>query len=429
MICENIKKMVGAYFKASRLKYGCLLLIGSAILLAGGCKNTSDENGKKTTCSVLDQPLSEFRDKLLDIAFETASLIPLDPHVKDRSKTQELVVRTCLEMDQPVRAIRYAGQIQNWRRGDCFSEIAFHCLKKGDSGTVQSCMAEVQKELEKIEENLAADEIDWRRERINLKMERVSSWQKQHGLSGADSKKTVNPEFNHLEGGNGLTSDLFEKQAQVLDDLIATGGFDAMKKALFSYVELYIQFYDNPQCRLLIENKVKTSWEKLPVFTRIELLLKMSESALDHSESPEALRLVNEAQVFIDDYQWSPEKRITLTARLIPMRFRVGDVEKAQSDAEAMLRLFDDQGDKIVDIYRAGVLRELAEACQKIGETQTALVIYKKAIKEGVENPNSRPRAEDLTATCCSMALNAVELDTQLWAQIHQIQKGLGRPW
>jgi tetratricopeptide (TPR) repeat protein len=427
MIDKNINKTAGMYSEITRL-ISCLLLISFLMLLWGGCDNKSDDKGHATvqenTFSLSDTPLSEFQDNLLDIAFETASLIPLKPHIKDRSKTQERIVNTCLEMDQIVRAIQFAGKIEDWRRGDCFAEIALYSAQKTDTGTMQHCLVRAQEELEKVEETLAVDEIDWRRDRIKLKIEHVSAWQKQQEQLESSPKGMAATEIN-----NPVLSEWFEKQVHVLDALTVTGGFEATKYALASYVELYKRFYANSQYRLSIENEIKSSWEKLPFFARIDLLLKMADAAIKHSELSEALRLINEAQVFIDDYQWPPEKHISLTLRLIALRFRAGDVEKARTDAEGMHRLYDAEREKIVDIYRAGVLRELAEAYQKIGDTQTALKFYKKTIEEGIENPNSRPRAEDLAATCCSMVLNAVEPDTQLWTRIHQIHRGLGQPW
>jgi hypothetical protein len=53
----------------------------------------------------------------------------------------------------------------------------------------------------------------------------------------------------------------------------------------------------------------------------------------------------------------------------------------------------------------------------------------RRFVEEGVENPNSRPRAEDLSATCRSMALHAVEPDADLWKRMRQIGDGLGPPW
>jgi hypothetical protein len=64
-----------------------------------------------------------------------------------------------------------------------------------------------------------------------------------------------------------------------------------------------------------------------------------------------------------------------------------------------------------------------------MGNTAAALSVYAKVIEAGVENPNSRPRAEDLAATCCSMAVHAVEPDPRLWSRIRSIRDGLGDPW
>lgn len=64
-----------------------------------------------------------------------------------------------------------------------------------------------------------------------------------------------------------------------------------------------------------------------------------------------------------------------------------------------------------------------------MGDTAAALAVYKRAVEEGVHNPNSRPRAEDLSATCCSMALHGVEPDGSLWARMEDIRGRLGDPW
>ena len=51
------------------------------------------------------------------------------------------------------------------------------------------------------------------------------------------------------------------------------------------------------------------------------------------------------------------------------------------------------------------------------------------AIEEGIENPNSRPRAQDLTTTCVSMAVHGVEPNEGIWIRVRQILDGLSDPW
>jgi hypothetical protein len=64
-----------------------------------------------------------------------------------------------------------------------------------------------------------------------------------------------------------------------------------------------------------------------------------------------------------------------------------------------------------------------------MGDGAAAVAVYKRCVEEGVANPNSRPRADDLAATCCSMALHGVEPDAALWSRLIQVEGKLGDPW
>jgi hypothetical protein len=64
-----------------------------------------------------------------------------------------------------------------------------------------------------------------------------------------------------------------------------------------------------------------------------------------------------------------------------------------------------------------------------MGDAGTTLNLYRRALEAGQENPNSRPRTDDLIATCCSLALHAVEPDETLMSRIRDIRAGLGDPW
>jgi hypothetical protein len=64
-----------------------------------------------------------------------------------------------------------------------------------------------------------------------------------------------------------------------------------------------------------------------------------------------------------------------------------------------------------------------------MGDAKTAREVYARAIDDGVENPNARPRAEDLVATCCSLALQGVEPDAATWSRLRKIHEELREPW
>src|SRR5262245_33770520 len=101
-----------------------LLFLSSLSLLTAG---TAAFLVHARTNDLADEPIAPFRGELLDIAFRAASAFPVDPHIKNRSRAQEAVVKTALELGQPQRALVETEQIDNWRRGACYAELAFYC--------------------------------------------------------------------------------------------------------------------------------------------------------------------------------------------------------------------------------------------------------------------------------------------------------------
>ncbi len=370
-----------------------------------------------------DAPLAAYRGELLDLAFDAATAIPVKPHIKDRSRAQEACVAACLELDQPQRALACIERIDNWRRGAAYADLALYWARQGDTGSAQRFVDLAAQQAEGVE--------DWRRDNIRVRIAKTHAWLGQ-ALQAEEFEKDVVPsEAGKVAGVRAARSapDSFDERVSELDRLVALGSFDILKNTMESYADLFSRFYDDSGRRATVEEKIKAAWGDLPIFIRIDVEMKLARAALARSDRAKALELVNEAQLLFDGAQWPLEYRIPLAGKLAGLRFQAGDVEKARSDGFAALALFDAEGHTIVDIARAGALRPLAEAFQVMGDTASALSVYRRAVEEGVANPNSRPRAEDLSATCRSMAVQAVEPDAELWARIRRVREGLGAPW
>jgi tetratricopeptide (TPR) repeat protein len=427
------------HLKSSKSKWYFCLLYG-LILFAFGCdtiaeKNAAVENKNNETARILDKPLAAFQNELLEIAFKTATAIPVKPHIKDRSRAQEAVVDVCLKLDQPRKATGYVEKIDNWRRGSCYADLALYYAKSGDANEVSKYLNLANKIAEEDvndSKNSQENSQYWRRDHINVKIAQTHLLLGQTKL--ADDLETgleENSEKGKIAGTKAVISSesSFEEQVKALDGLIELGNFDITKNSLEAYTQLFNRFYADPNKCLLTEEKIKKSWDKMPIFIRVELLMKLAGFAIDNSDKKKTLELVNEAQAVMDSSQWPLESHIPMIANLTALRYKAGDVEKAKNDSDKALAMFNEQKNSIVNIYRAKAICPLAESYQLMGDAQKALTVYKIAIEEGVENPNSRPRAEDLSATCSSMALAAIEPDAQLWARIHQIYERLGNPW
>jgi tetratricopeptide (TPR) repeat protein len=408
-----------------------LLFLSSLSLLAAG---TAALLVHARTHDLADEPIASFRGELLDIAFRAASALPVDPHIKNRSRAQEAVVMTALELGQPQRALVETEQIDNWRRGACYAELAFYCARHGDADEVQhfldlaGSIAEADKSG-KSEEDQGPQ--SWQRDRIRAAIARTHLLLGQTTEAAPFEENLTESELGPVQTmkASFVDKEACDAQLHALDAVAAKGDFDQLRNALQASARLFDRFYGDADRRARIEEKIEASWEKAPLLVRIELLTELTNTALDHHDPAKALALVDETKAIVESAHWATEDYVPLLARLAELRHRAGDAEHAREQADAALAIYEAGRDRIVNIYRARALRPLAEAYDAMGDTPAALGIYKRAVEEGVENPNSRPRAEDLSATCCSMAARGVEPDDGLRTRILEICAGLSAPW
>ncbi len=394
-----------------------LVSVGLCVATVGcGSREESEPAGLREP-----KVLSSSQEELLDIAFSAASAMPLEPHIKNRSRAQEVVVTALFELDQPEKARGNIEQIANWRRGAGYADLALCYARMGAKEKVEPCLA--------LAAQAVAEAEDWRKDRIKAKIAAVRAYMGQPqvrtelGVSADEWGPVVRAE------AIACSNETFDETMAALEKLASTENFSASQGAMGACVELYDRFYENAAHRDRAQRAIRAGWEQMPPFIYIDLLIELADASLDHDDQAKALDLVNEAQTLMDSAKWQPQTAIPLMARLAQRRFLAGDQDAANAQLQKAAELFDAKRETIVNIYRAGMLRPIAEAHHVMGDTAAALDFYKQAIEAGMENPNSRPRADDLVAICCSMALHAVEPDAALMARIQGIQAGLSDPW
>lgn len=349
--------------------------------------------------------LKPYQDQLLSIAFETATKIPTNPHIKSRCLAQQTVVENCFELDQPQKALEYIEQIENWRKQFCYGELALYCAKHG------ATKSDIQYFLN-LANQVPEQSQEWRKDLVDEKIAQTKAYMER------TRQKT-----------DAFDPNSFDKEMENIQKLVSTENFDSVQISLGAYTELYNRYYSNVEYRDQIENKIKSSWDKMPILIRINFLMDMAGFALDHKDKAKALELVNDAQKMKDTSTWPIRYEIPLIAKLAEFHFLAGDIDGANKELKKSLDMFDKNQEKIVNIDKAGILRSIAEACQKTVDTTSSRNIYERAIDAGIENPNSLPRAEDLSATCCSMALHKIEPGEELLNKIKKIESALSDPW
>ncbi len=363
--------------------------------------NSCADNNAGSIPDLKNSTLESYQNELLSIAFETASKIPTYPHIKTRCLEQQKVVETCLSLDQAQKAFEYINKIDNWRKQSCFAELALYCAEHNAS------KSDIQYFLN-LSNQVPEQTEDWRKDQVDEKIAQTKSY---------------------IEKAKKQDPNSFDTEMENIEKLVSTEDFDAIQAALGAYTDLYNRYYSNEERRDLIENRIKSSWDKMPILLRINFLTDMANFSLEHKDHSKALELVNEAQKIKDSSNWPVQYEISLIAKLAGIRFLADDKDRANEDLKKSLEMFDENHEKIINIDKAGILRSIAEAYRKTGDITLSRNIYERAIDAGIENPNSRPRAEDLSATCCSMALNKVKPDAELLIKIKKIEGALSDPW
>ncbi len=379
---------------------------------------------------VQDAQLAEYQQELLTLAFEAASAMPLDPHIKNRSRAQEQVVLACFELDLPNRALEYVGGIDNWRRGAGYADYALYCVRHGEHKAAERYLELALEVASWPEEEIKQA---WRRDRIRAKVAGVwamlGDYERADEIEGSISE---NSELGKADTYRAMVveeEELAELRARV-DRVAQTGDMDQVRNALDACAELFGRFYEHEELSAWAENRIRSASAKLPFEIRMEALCGLAERALEHGAAPHALALADEALGLFEDVAWSPEHSVAWRARLARLRFEAGaDRADVRAQIDAALAEYDAERERIVDIFRGGVLRPVAEAYHALGARELALKVYKRVLEESLVNPNSRPRVDDLVATCCSLVARGVEPDDSLMDRLRKIRTGLAAPW
>lgn len=377
------------------------------VFLAGGAfqghaETLQADSIGSASCS--DVPTAEFQRTLLEIGFKTAAKIPTNPHIKDRSKAQAEVVDVCLKLGLPDQAFKYIRQIETWRGGNCYAKLA---LYQGKAGCLTAAKHTVA-----LAEEVARNEEDWRKSRIETGVSRAKRLIERTGIGSSTSSE-----------------EFFVSRLEDLKEVTIGGDYEGIKTALEAYTELHDEYYSDQEKRATLEEQMRSAAETMPVFLRIDLFMRLAESALKYVDPINGSRWVNEARSLYDQHDWPVEHQIPLAAKIIELRFRTGDTVEIGKAVDDLYDLYSEGRGQVVNIYRAETLRPIAETYQVIGERVKALAVYKRVLEEGMENLNSRPRAEDLSATCSSLALYGLEPDPELYTRIQEIHDGLQAPW
>jgi hypothetical protein len=360
--------------------------------------------------ALADRALQPFQVELLELAFGAASALPLEPHVKNRARLQEQVAAACIELEQPSRALQCMEAIPNWRRGAGYADLGLYCAQRGDAAFARDLLARARD----LADHLEGEEVqDWHRDRILAKAADLEA-----ALASQQTPRSA-----------VATPLSIESELSSLEPALSSADFEVLRQSLSACVELYDRAYADAEWRGRIEARMRKGWERMPALVRLELALALAEAALDHADSERGMALLDEAAPWLEDARAMPEYQVPLQARWAGLRQRAGDRDGAARASESAWSTYVAERERIVDIDRADALLPLAATFHALGDAERAQTLFALAVEEAVHNPNSRPRAEDLTAACLALATRGIEPAPGLRERLLEVREALGDPW
>lgn len=382
-----------------------------------------------------NRPIEVYRRDLLYMAFQAASALPLDPHGKSRGRAQEKVALTCLDLHQPQLAIEFTNHIADWRRGSVFADYADYCAIAGN-------VAEAEKYLQFADQIARGDDNDpsaqeWRRDTIRLKMARTyARLDKQD--EAAKVARTIDPSSGQaFDSGwatttaaraDLVTSETLDQELASLDLILASAGSGQAFNTVAVCARLFDKFYADPR-REKIGERIRTRDSKLPPDMHVSGLVEIGRIAVKHGDGERAKEALREATEFLATSELGHEYRLGLVPVMATIRHQAGEPDRAAQEMADGITKYHTDREGFRSTKRAEVLRPFAEAWHTMGDRRQAAELYELVLEEGMENPNSRPRAQDISETCLSMAKVGFEPDAKLLVRMREITSGLGDPW
>lgn len=359
---------------------------------------------------------AKWQADVLRIAYAAASAIPVTGHDRDRARSQHSVVSTCADLGLLDEAQRYAREIEGWRQGVAYAEIAAAMAHPGDATAATL--------FEKASQ-VADAQTDWRRDRI---LQSIAAAQAQ--VTAADPLSLSSGSLSGDAAATTAAADMaLARSLEQLEAAVASEVMEDIRTSASAVAAHFDRTYGDPAQRERLQTAILGALPLLPLDLQIDTLLQLSGIAGDHKDLTTAIAFVDDAQKRFDSMQWTHDFGLPLRARIAASRHRAGAPAEAAQQADQVIADFDQHRLLIFNIDRAELLCAVAEALHSMGRTVDALEAYRRAAVECMENPNSRPRAMDLCLIGCSMASIGVEPDAEL---LDALKTNLGRladPW
>jgi len=357
----------------------------------------------------------------LDMAFRFASAI--DPDPKDKAMAQETVVLEYGRLGAFDTAILKAGEIDGWRRGTAYADLAALLVERGRE-------AEARPLIDKAR-NVRGTITDWHGARIDAHIADVLARLGQTDTTQKIAKDLLADELQYagrsvaaVAVGHAARGD-FDTAMKGLEDAAANPDFIVVQGRVNAYVEIAgLRNLTETQRRKALETG-RAAAASMPGWQKAELLDDVANGWIAFGERETARRCLGDAEQVARFLPATMPAKGPLLNRLAVTYGRAGENGKAVE----LLRLAEREAVETIAIDQPAILAETAAGWRALGNDAESRRLLAKAIAAAEGLTNARPRALAMVSICRAMGRQDLPLDKAMKSRLEGLYAGLKAPW
>jgi hypothetical protein len=355
-------------------------------------------------------------------AFRFASAIVSDP--KDMGKAQEAVVWDYTSSQRWEEAEAAAAQVEGWRRGTAYADLATALAKAGKKDQARAMIAKAEAHRATVE--------GWQNPRIAAHVANayaaLGDVEKANTLARAVAIEDAQQYAGRAAAtkASGLAAQGNAEAAEAeLAQFKGTSDIEDLWWRMVGYVEIARQTTLPKEKRLEALGDARKAAASIPGWKRAEALESIAEAYDALGAKAEAKSAVAEAESIVTPLPDTMPIKAALLSNCARTYGKVGDKESARR----LLGLAETCAASAQPIDRPTVYANTAASFASVGEKERAKQLFGKALDEATGLVNARPRALAVVEICRSMSKASMPLDPATRQRLESLYAGLKDPW
>jgi len=356
-----------------------------------------------------------------DWAFRFASAIHSDP--KDMARAQGNVVDDLAEAGHLDEAIRRAEQIEGWRRGTAFADLAARLAERVRQEEARALLDRVDK--------IRAGSDGWEGPRVEAHVAQALATMGDPGRAAEIGGKLAADDRQYQGRSAATTATGLARQGNfaaamsVLAPLDDNDDIDVAWWRTAGYLAIAKQERLPADKRREALDAARASAEKVPDWRKMESLQSVAEEYRRIGAPAEARACLKTAEEGLVSLPTTMAIRSPLISNLARAWAKAGDKERARGLLTGAAAHVDDA----MLTERPAIWANLASSYAAVGDEALAWQTFDRALTAAAVLENARPRALGVVSVCRQIGRARLNPPATMQTRLEGLYKGLKDPW